>query len=146
MAVKVKDGPFSIDLRGEVTGEKFWGDFRAKTHLSFRDEIQEDKFYRDLLGPRPEDAQPRAANQAKCIAQLWVRLTEVPEWWTARGNGLDVADDNVIEEILLKAVAVEATAREEIRKKGATAVTKLREIVEEETAPATPKAEVGKPE
>lgn len=141
MAVKVKDAPFSIDLVGDVTGEKFWGEFRAKTYLSFRDELQEDKFYRDLLGPRPDDAQPRARNQAKCIAQLWVRLTETPDWWKERGNGLDISDDNIIEQILIEAVGAEARAREEVRAKGKHATDKLREVVKaEDEANATPPA------
>jgi hypothetical protein len=149
MAVKAKDVPFTVDLVGEVTGEKFWGEFRAKTYLSFRDELQEDKFYRDLLGIRPEDAQPRAKNQAKCIAQLWVRLTETPDWWKERGNGLDISDDNVIESILLDAVGIEARARSEIKTKGTKAVEKLRDVVSEDdkaNAPPAPKEAPKEPE
>lgn len=135
MAIKVKDAPFSIDVKGVTTGEKFWGDFRAKTSLSFRDELNEDKIYRELLGPRPDDAQPRAKNQAKCLAQLSVRLTEFPTWWKERGDGLDISDDNVIEAILLKAVEVEATAREAIKEIGEKAVKTLTAAVAEADAP-----------
>lgn len=119
---------FEIHVTGVVTGKTWAGRFRAKPLLSFRDQMGMDRMRRELLGGDIANADPNVIVQAAVLADLSFRLTEFPDWWTANGNGLDLADPNVLEAIYietkkveedyLKTISNEAEkAREEIREK-----------------------------
>ena len=138
--IKAKLGSFSVNVVGDTTGEQFTGDFQAKSFLSFRDVLQVDKYRRDLLGDKPEQASVRAVNQAEIFAQLWVRLAVTPAWWKDHANGLDLADDNLIEDVFTKTVGVETAEREDLKKRGDVALAKLKGIVDEDARAASEKS------
>jgi hypothetical protein len=133
--IKPKTSTFSINVVGVTTGEKWTGDFTAKSYLSYRDIMAMDRYRRDLIGDKPENASIRAVNQSEVLSQIFARLTKAPAWWGEHSQGLDCVDDNLIEEIFLAAVKVETDEREAIKKKGEAAQASLRETLKAEDAP-----------
>lgn len=87
---------FTIDVKGETTGEVWKGLFKAKVRLSHRDQLKQDEIRRELLGTNPENASPRAKNQAEIFSALAVHILEAPDWWHRAGEGFDLEDDSVI--------------------------------------------------
>lgn len=110
---------FTINLDGDVTGEKWHGKFTVKTRLSHSDHLLIDSLRRKYLGANPESASPRALSTAQAFSELAVRIVEAPPWWI--NNGMDLADDNLITEVYESAVKAENDAIEEIKKKAAEA-------------------------
>lgn len=125
--------PFTINITGESTGEVFKGTFKAKVRLSHRDELRRDELRRKLLGPTPDAASKRAQNQAELIADLSVRLTETPKWWSTVDGGLDLEDDNVLIGIWEECTRLEKEAIERVLKEAEDAKIKLREIADADT-------------
>ncbi|NDC23765.1 MAG: hypothetical protein EBZ49_06505 [Proteobacteria bacterium] len=107
---------FSISVTGESTGEKWTGAFKCKTRLSHRDQLRLDQVRRDLLGPNPEGASPRAQNQAEVFSFIVAHLIDAPNWWRSNDNGLDLEDDNVVAEVYAQITKAKADANEKLRK------------------------------
>jgi hypothetical protein len=119
---------FSINIFGDKTNEKWTGDFEVKTSLSFRDELRRDQLKRELLGGlNPQFADPRAANIADVFSELWVRILVAPKWWTEKGNGIDLEDDNVAGAVYRLAMAKEQEALTELKEKAEKAREELRQ-------------------
>lgn len=123
---------FHIVVTGDRTGEKWVGNFKAFRRLSHRQELARDRFYRDLLGPNPEGASERAVSQAEIFADLKVTLADTPRWWKDAGEGLDLADDNLIQEVWQQVVKIRLEAFKEVQEKAEEAEKKLKEVVENE--------------
>jgi len=123
--------PFTISVVGNVTGETFKGKFSAKPHLSFRDELLQDKIRRELLGPDAEHASEAAKIQSFMFSQLAVRIVDAPGWWKDNGNGLDLVDDNVIAEVYQEVMRIEKEALKELQEKGDKALDDLKKIHDE---------------
>jgi hypothetical protein len=133
MAIKTADGvAFDIHVKGNRTGKTWAGAFRAKTVLPFRDRIARDKYRRELLGPDAHNADPEVVAQAVIISELSVRLVEAPEWWKEKRGGLDLADENVLQEVYQAALKVEDDALAAIDAEGSEAVEQLRGMKAEE--------------
>ena len=90
------EGSFSISLTGDVTQEKWLGNFKCKLRLSHRDSLAKDVYRRQLLGANPDQASGRAASLAFIASELSVRITSAPAWFMASDNGLELSDDNVL--------------------------------------------------
>jgi hypothetical protein len=118
--------PFDIRIEGENTGDIWTGTFRAKKRLSHRSQLKKDQIRRDLLGQQAGQSTERAQSTAMILAELSVRLTKAPPWWSESDNGLDLADDNVIGVVFDKAMAIEAEAIAEIKKKAEAAKAEMR--------------------
>jgi hypothetical protein len=76
-----------------------------------------DQKRRELLGANPDAASARARNQAEIFAQLFVRLSDAPKWWSESGYGMDLVDDNIMVEVFGGAMKVEEEAMAAIKKK-----------------------------
>lgn len=127
----VKDAiPFTISVTGDTTNEKWVGTFKCKPRLSHRDQLTKDRIRRELLGPDANNASTRALNQSEIFAQLAVRLSESPSWWKDNGNGLDLADDNVVAEVFEACLRVEKESVEALTKDGEAAKAELQKISE----------------
>ena len=88
---------FSVNVKGEVSGEQYAGVFKTKLRLSHRDQLRMDQVRRELLGDHADSASPRAQNQADVFSVLAIHLVgDVPKWWEGSNGGLDLEDDNVI--------------------------------------------------
>lgn len=129
------EAPFSISITGEVTGEKWVGDFVAKKRLSHRDALKKDRTKRELLGGQPGDPSERALSIAIILSELDVRLVSSPRWWKEKSNGLDLEDEEVLVEIYNKALEVETKDIEERKAKAQGAIEAMRAAQKEE-APA----------
>jgi hypothetical protein len=139
--MKAETFSFSISERGESTGETFNWSFTAKRRLSIRDRITKDSIRRQLVGERPETAEPATIMRAEMLAQLQVSLTVSPKAWRDAGNGLDLFDDNVIIAVYEKVMEEQNKAVEQAEKAGDDAKEKLRKVArtkkaEEEAEPA----------
>lgn len=114
----LEDKPFSISVTGETSQELFRGDFRAKTALTMRDNLIADARRRELLGTLfGNDPSPLAATIAAIVGDLTVRLTLSATWLKEANLGLDLVDQNVLQEIYEKATGIEIEARAERAKK-----------------------------
>jgi hypothetical protein len=88
----INDRPFSIRVSGDVTGETWTGDFRAKIALTRRDIINKDRIRRELLGPTGE---PDEHSRLLAIAysELKVRITDAPKWFWESDFAMDLEDE-----------------------------------------------------
>jgi hypothetical protein len=126
MATVANDAPFTISLVGEASLETWAGTFRAKTRLSHRDQLSKDARRRELLGNQPGTSTERALTTAMILAELSVRLTDAPKWWSEKGGGLDLEDDNVIGAVYDKAMTIEKEAADDKKKKAEAAQAEMR--------------------
>lgn len=102
-----KHEAFEVNLVGNISGQTWIGKFRAKPCLTWRDRINIDRTYRELVGGTGNTDDVGVAAMAKIVSQLSFRLTETPQWWKEAQGGLDLIDSNVIEEVFQKAKDIE---------------------------------------
>ena len=102
MAIK-SQVDFSVDLVGELTGNKFPGVFTVKTKLSMRESLKQDEIYRSILGPDSPNASPAARSVAAAISYLATHVIKSPDWWQALEGGMKCEDMNVLAEVNNKA-------------------------------------------
>lgn len=121
---------FSISVTGEATGEKWTGAFKCKTRLSHRDQLRLDQVRRDLLGPNPDGASPRAQNQAEVFSFIVAHLIDAPNWWRSNDNGLDLEDDNVVAEVYAQITKAKAEATEKLKKAAGEAEREIKAEVQ----------------
>lgn len=117
---------FRVTVTGDKSGETYTGDFSCFRRLSHRQELSRDRVMRELLGEKPDSASERAKSQAEIFADLSVCLKKTPDWWKSSGNGLDLVDDNVLQEIWAKTIEIRLEAINEVKKKGEEAQEKLK--------------------
>lgn len=123
----IDDGAFSINLKGNETGEQWAGTFRAKKRLSLRDQLNRDKIRRELLGNSGGEPDNRAFSIAAIVAELSVRLTDSPKWWQETNNGLDFADENIFGAIFDGCIQVEKEYKEQQKKLAEEAKGEIKE-------------------
>lgn len=129
IAPQKHEAQFTIDVRGETTGESYTGLFRVLTRLTQRQRLQIDQIRRQLLGAQPNGAQPlpEAASGAEIIANLRVRVIDAPQWWVNSDGGLELTDDTVPGEIYFQAVKAEVDARKALQAAAQDATKELGE-------------------
>jgi hypothetical protein len=126
MAKEAEGTLFEVHVdKGDLTGKTWHGQFRAKTILSFGEQIRIDRLKRDLLGPGSYDgADPEVVAQAVILSELQVRITEAPEWW---GGGIGHADTNLLKAVYEAANRVRDEHLKTVQKKGEADQAALRE-------------------
>lgn len=98
---------FRIDLVGKKTRESYKGVFKVRCILNPMAFINADKTYRDLVGD-PSKAHEHANALAFALAQLKYRvLKEAPFWTNKEFPGSHIEDDNIIIEVLNRALYCE---------------------------------------
>jgi hypothetical protein len=123
---------FTVDVVGEITGEKWVGSFTTRLQLSHADQFRRDEIRRRLLGANPESASPRALNAAEVFSEISIHITDAPQWWKGNNGGLDLADDNVVAAVFDGIVAEKTKAAAETKKRADAALEELKK-----TAPVT---------
>lgn len=118
--------PFYINVEGEVTGEKFPGDFEVKKRLTHADNLRKDQVRRQLLGGQSGEPSARAASIALILSELAVRIVSAPKWWTESEGGLKLEDDDVIGKVYDEAMRIEREAAEARKKRAEKAVEEMR--------------------
>lgn len=100
MGIKdIKAEEFTVKVKGEITGEEYFGKFKVLPILPHGLQMEQDKLRRQYLGDKPEHATPRARNQAEVFSELHTCIVEAPKWWTETKDGLALFDDNVVKEV-----------------------------------------------
>ena len=118
----IRDQAFTVS----VVGETFRGEFRAFRFLSHRQQLMLDQKRREILGANPDFASQRAKNQAEIFAQLFVRLSDAPKWWSESGYGMDLVDDNIMVEVFNGVMKIEEEAVSDMKKKAEAARESLK--------------------
>lgn len=121
---------FSMHVVGDKTGELYPGNFSVYRRLTHRQELVRDKITRELLGNNPSGASERAISQAEILAELSVSIVEGPVWWKESNGGLDLADDNVIQEMYRHVMEIKLAAVKEVQDKAQSATQDLKKFVE----------------
>jgi hypothetical protein len=122
---------FSISIVGDQTDETFAGDFAASRILSHRQQLLNDRLYREYLGgENPLLASEDAKQRAQILADINCALVVVPQWWREKGNGMDLLDNNVITGVWERVQQVQLDARNKRLKKTEEAATRLTKKVE----------------
>jgi hypothetical protein len=96
----VKDVSFSVKITGEISGEEFAGVFKVRPTLPFALQMEKDRLRREFLGQHaPGMAPDRIVNMANIFADLAVRITDAPRWWTESNGGMALEDDKVLKAV-----------------------------------------------
>lgn len=119
---------FRIQLTGDRTGTVYFGDFSCFRRLSHRQELTRDRFYRELIGPDPQNANERVISQAEVFADLKVSILKAPQFWNESGGGLDLADDNIVRTVWEEVMKARVEAIKEMEDKGKKAEEELRKL------------------
>lgn len=135
MTINLSPVSFVIDVRGDVTGEAYKGNFSVKRFLSQRDRIQKDSIRRTLLGLDADQASVDAAIRAEMLSHLSVSVSDSPLWWKESNAGLDLYDDNVVIQLYEKTAEAQKAEMKEVSKKGEEAQKELRKKRKEKDEP-----------
>jgi len=122
-----KYSSFEISIVGAETQETMKGSFKVKTMITPRDILRGDSINRDLLGQNPEFASEAAKATAFMLSQLSVRVLESPAWWREAGNGVDLEDLNIVNEVFTKTMEAELRRKADLSKSAEEASQKLKE-------------------
>lgn len=121
---------FTVDVVGDVTGERWVGKFTAKRRLSFKEQLARDNERRRLIGPSVGDPLPRAVSAANIFSELAVRLVDAPSWWRDKDNGTELEDDSVVSRVYMEALEIKEEAEGELKKEADKAEGDLKKTVE----------------
>jgi len=115
-------GIFDINLVGTLTNNTYLGTFKVKCLLSPIEQIKADKLYRDLLGNNAHLTSNHVASLAYAASQLHMRIVDAPPFWDGADlGGTHIEDENVILEVIEKAIEAQAIfveeKREELKKR-----------------------------
>lgn len=130
MAFGADNITFTINIKGEKTGQQWVGDFTVKTFLSHREDLIRGVKFRELLGPNPAAADSYSVNVADTFADLAVRVVKAPTFWVESNGGIDLIDSNVISEVHKQTMAVELEALKKLQAEGEKAKGELKKMTE----------------
>jgi hypothetical protein len=107
-----------VKVTGDTSGTEFAGTFKVKPLLSHGEQMEVDRIRREILGPRPSDATPRAFSQATLFAECQMRIVPgeggSPSWWRDNNGGMNLFDDNVVKTVYAQVEKVENDFRKEL--------------------------------
>lgn len=128
----------TVSLVGETSGKPFNGKFMVKTVLSRRERFLADERRRYIIGSNFQSALPALHEEAFKLGQLFVRLTEGPDWWKNSDSGLELEDGNVIDELYRLAEEKVAEKEKELKEQSKASLEKM---AGKETKKVTQKSE-----
>lgn len=118
---------FEVNIIGENTGNPYSGEFKVRTLLTMRQQASADEGRRMILGFNPDAASDGIKNLAFTAGQLSVRIIDGPDWFKSSGlGGIDMADANVLIELLNKCGEAEQERKNAILKDGKSAEEALK--------------------
>lgn len=145
--MRIEDGfgIFDVNILGVSTNNSYMGTFKVKCLLSPIEQIKADKLYRDLLGQNAHLASNHVAKLAYAASQLHLRVVEAPPFWGGPDlGGAHIKDENVILEVLNKAIEAQVTfvdkKKNELKERQEllSSLIRKKEIKPEEDADAEP--------
>lgn len=128
------EATFTISVVGDVTKEKWYGEFKCVKYLSFRQNLMRDRIRRELIGDLAQYASDAARDQSYALADLAVALVKVPDWWKEAGNGQDLQDPNVLDAVWAEVAKVWGVLKTEDKKKTVEDAKALKKAVDERDA------------
>jgi hypothetical protein len=127
-----------VTVLDEVHDKEYKGIFKFACLLQAMDLVDIDALYRELIGPRPQDADRAADRIAFSLAHLRYRVLDAPEWWKADPRGRTLVpgghcDRNVVVEVFNIAVQAEERYRSRLKKEVTDAKRKLEQRLDDGT-------------
>ncbi len=119
---------FSFDCIGEISKQKWPGDFTVKPILSFANIAAVDAERRRFMGNPPDElAVPEEIRSiAAMISQIKFRIVKCPSWVIESNYLADMVDGNVLVELFQKVIEAEEQYREKLTKKADDALTEMK--------------------
>ena len=115
MSLPKNNKDFRISIEGELSGERYEGDFSCVCvpPIGLKNKIDRDELREtgDLSNIGVE-----LFMRAKWLSNVQNRLTSWPEWWDGCRKGVALLDDNVLKELYDKCIEAEAEWRQSIKK------------------------------
>ena len=125
--------PFSIHEIGEVTGETYAGDFVALKFLPSRLVFRRDQLIRGFLaGDNPMVS--GQVDRADIFATVQSSLSESPDWWKDKGQGLELLDFNVVKAVYDQIVKIQTEAQKVVQDRAKAAAATLTQAAQEAAA------------
>ena len=137
-----QNSSFIINMIGSHTNNSYMGTFKVKCLLSPLEEIQADKTYRSLLGDNSHLALAHVRQYAFALSQLQQRIIEAPPFWQNEyiGGG-HILDQNIISEVLNKAIEAQEKYIEKKQKELATRQETLTQLIKDKELQRQPELE-----
>jgi hypothetical protein len=89
-----------LDAVGEISHSRWVGQFTVKCILSHADKFAKARLYAALMPERENLVEEEDRLRAAVIAELSVRISDGPEWWSATHGGQLMADLDPLVELL----------------------------------------------
>ena len=124
------DEKFAINCEGQDTKQRYTGDFAARRYLSQNLKMQRSRLIREFLGEFAHYATDQDRLRAIALAECIVYLSSAPDWWKQANNGIELKDDNVVDEVWAGIAKVTGRTRAEQEKKANADAAALRDAVE----------------
>lgn len=125
IAIEGNVATWTLNSHGAINGT-YIGTFKFKCFLHPSDTMAAGRMYRELLGPNPTLAAQHESFLAYALSQLKYRVVSAPPFWSERVEESnlsgDIADDNVITEILNAAIDAEILYKKQINSAKAQAI------------------------
>lgn len=116
MNLPTNNSVYLMDIEGESTGERYQGEFNFVCKLTLGQkrelELERSRLLASLSAPTIG-----LDNIATIVANLRVRISKAPDWWTKCHDGLDLLDENVAMLLFEKAMDAELAWETEVKKR-----------------------------
>lgn len=123
---------FSVDIKGSVTKTNYSGVFKVRPLLSHRDKLRRDEMKRQLIGGFPDSTSVSAMRIAEIFSKIWAHTVDAPSWWKDSGNGIDLLEDDPVEEVINKILEIEREALGIVEEEGEKAKKELTEMAKKQ--------------
>jgi hypothetical protein len=121
---------FSINVLGKETNERYIGEFTVRVKLSQGLKMARSRMIRQNLGEFANFATDDDRLRAIALADCAVSITKSPEWWRHSNDGVEMVDDNVIDEIWAGVAKAQGRYKEETDKSAKEDVKIIKESLE----------------
>ena len=131
----IENNVASWELKTEgILSGTYQGIFKFKCYLDPLEQIRSNREYRELIGPNHLTLPEHESFLAYAITQLKYRIISAPPFWSSTqptsGYSGNLADENVISEVLTAAMDSELLYRKKLKQKKDEALEKAKKAAE----------------
>lgn len=124
---------WELRAEGPLNGT-YTGKFKFRCFLTPTQRIAANREYRELLGSNPTLVPEHESFLAYALTQLKYRIIEAPPFWTSTSQSSpyagDIADENIITEVLNAAVEAEVQYQKQIKQRTLEALERAKKAAE----------------